>query len=247
MADIINTNQPNPEQTDPNVQAQAAQAVEDVIVVTAPLEGETVVVPVVAGQTVQFEGIDPETLRFTQDGGSLVANLPDGGQIVLQDFLFLTESTDLPPSLTFADGVFMSADDVYGRVENLEIADIAPAAGPGAGGGEGGASFTPYAPDALGEGIGVTDLLGPTGLQFSVPEPLQELHAIRGEEPLPVVSMVVYPYIPGEGPPDLPPDTIPENVEAQLGRRIAVLGKGGKTTLSKALALRLGIAFIEPR
>ncbi len=36
-----------------------------------------------------------------------------------------------------------------------------------------------------------------------------------------------------------------EAAEYPLGRRIAVFGKGGKTTLSKALAERFGLEFIE--
>ena len=38
---------------------------------------------------------------------------------------------------------------------------------------------------------------------------------------------------------------ISEDPEYPLGRRIAVIGKGGKTTLSKAIALRFGLEYIE--
>ncbi len=38
---------------------------------------------------------------------------------------------------------------------------------------------------------------------------------------------------------------IPTESEYPLGRRIAVFGKGGKTTLSKALAERFGLEFVE--
>jgi len=42
--------------------------------------------------------------------------------------------------------------------------------------------------------------------------------------------------------PDLPD---PDSTAYSLGTRIAVFGKGGKTTLSRALADRLGLAFVE--
>jgi adenylate kinase family enzyme len=38
---------------------------------------------------------------------------------------------------------------------------------------------------------------------------------------------------------------VPKNSEYPLGRRINVKGKGGKTTLSKAIAARFGLEFIE--
>ncbi|WP_025898056.1 hypothetical protein [Sneathiella glossodoripedis] len=53
----------------------------------------------------------------------------------------------------------ISAEEVTGLVENFDPGQVAPAAGPGAGANGGGANFSAYGDDGIGEGIGISGLL----------------------------------------------------------------------------------------
>ena len=79
--------------------------------------------------------------------GNLVILVHGGGEIVLQNFGAQAAGDQIPP-LNFAGDV-VSAFDLLSQTASAEqLADIQPAAGPGAGGGglTGGAAFGPFDP-----------------------------------------------------------------------------------------------------
>ena len=147
--------------------AQAAAAVE----LASPGRGAEDSISVEAGLTYRL--VDP-VLRFTQDGGNLVVHWRDGGHTTLEDYLVFAQ-TDLPPALTLADGTVISFDQLVASIEGFDLGAIAPAAGPAAGQAAGGAFNTPFDGGDIGEGPGVTDLLGNTFLEFGLIEGLEEL------------------------------------------------------------------------
>ncbi len=147
--------------------AQAAAAVE----IASPGRGAEDLIAVEAGRT--YKLVDP-VLRFTQDGGDLVVHWRGGGHTMLEDYLVLAQ-TDLPPALTLADGTDISFDQLVASIEGFDLGAIAPAAGPPAGQAAGGAFNTPFDGGDIGEGPGVTDLLGNTFLEFGLIEGLEEL------------------------------------------------------------------------
>ncbi len=147
--------------------AQAAAAVE----IASPGRGAEDLIAVEAGRT--YELVDP-VLRFTQDSGNLVVHWRGGGHTTLEDYLVLAQ-TDLPPALTLADGSVISFDQLVASIEGFDLGAIAPAAGPAAGQAAGGAFNTPFDGGDIGEGPGVTDLLGNTFLEFGLIEGLEEL------------------------------------------------------------------------
>ncbi len=142
--------------------AQLAQVV-DVIEVPQPNADEIFAVTVDLGQYVQvsvpgatnFEALNnlvaTGDVRFQQapdDPANVVMTLPNGGQIILEDFLVAAQ-TDLPPALTIGDGVVIEAGQIMAWIPDIDLDAIATAAGGGGGGGAGGASFVDYATSPL--------------------------------------------------------------------------------------------------
>ncbi len=122
--------------------------------------------------------VDP-VLRFTQDGGDLVVHWRDGGHTTLEDYLVFAQ-TDLPPALTLADGTVIWFDQLVASIEGFDLGAIAPAAPPAVEQAAGGAFNTPFDGGDIGEGPGVTALLGDTFLEFGLIEGLEELPPVVG-------------------------------------------------------------------
>ena len=150
---------------------ETVQLAATAVQVASPGRGAEASVIVEAGLT--YKLVDP-VLRFTQDGGNLVVHWRDGGHTTLDDYLVFAQ-TDLPPALTLADGTVISFDQLVASIEGFDLGAIAPAAGPAAGQAAGGAFNTPFDGGDIGEGPGVTDLLGNTFLEFGLIEGLEEL------------------------------------------------------------------------
>ncbi|OUR76943.1 hypothetical protein A9Q83_11980, partial [Alphaproteobacteria bacterium 46_93_T64] len=121
-------------------------------------------------QNILLDVSSPDLVVFSQDGSDLIiTTIEDGSKIVLEGF-FSQAATELPPQLTLSDGSVISASDVSGLVEAFDPSQVAPAAG-GAGGADGGgAEFSRYTDDGIGNGISIEDLLLPTELAFDTQE-----------------------------------------------------------------------------
>ncbi|MEP3247443.1 MAG: hypothetical protein ABJN40_09065 [Sneathiella sp.] len=136
-------------------------------VVTTTAEGR--VVEVEAGQNILLDVASADLVVFSQDGSDLVVtSIADGASLVLEGF-FSQAGTDLPPQLTLSDGSVISATEVTGLVEEFNPDLVAPAAGgPAAGAAPngGGAGFSAFDDDGIGDGIGISGLLDPTELGF---------------------------------------------------------------------------------
>lgn len=131
---------------------------------------EGVIVEVEAGQNVQLDVVSADLVVFSQDASDLVVtSIADGSSVVLQGF-FSQAGTELPPQLTLSDGTVLSAAEVTGLVEEFDPDLVVPAAGgPAAGAAPngGGAGFSSFDDDGIGDGIGISGLLDPTELAFS--------------------------------------------------------------------------------
>ncbi len=142
--------------------------------VAVPPRGETVTVPVVPG--VQYQ-LDVPEVTFAQQGNNLVAEAPDGGQVVFEDY-FTFASSELPPAVALAEGGVVPQEQIFADIGNPDLGAAEPAAGPAAGPGAGptggGAAFTPYAPGDIGTGLSTLDLLGNLDLLFDPPDPPEE-------------------------------------------------------------------------
>ncbi|MEP4191335.1 MAG: hypothetical protein ABJN51_09655, partial [Sneathiella sp.] len=131
---------------------------------------EGVIVEVEAGQNVQLDVVSADLVVFSQDASDLVVtSIADGSSVVLQGF-FSQAGTELPPQLTLSDGTVLSAAEVTGLVEEFDPDLVVPAAGGPAAGATpngGGAGFSSFDDDGIGDGIGISGLLDPTELAFS--------------------------------------------------------------------------------
>ncbi|MGB8275515.1 MAG: calcium-binding protein, partial [Alphaproteobacteria bacterium] len=115
--------------------------------------------------------------------GDLHILIKGGGEIVLKGYSEAVAAGEIPP-IDFA-GQTIAALDLLSQVATAEqLAEIAPAAGPGAGGGPGntGAAFSPYQPGPLPPGIAGDVPLPPTALGFGAPEVLPFVLPARLEE-----------------------------------------------------------------
>ncbi len=108
------------------------------------------------------EGVSQADIQFIQDEGSLVITLPGDVEITFTDFFVISneqEEGGLPPALTLSDGTVMDPTFVIAQIDNFDPEAVAAAAG-GQGGGDGNASFSPYASGDIGPGDDALDLLG---------------------------------------------------------------------------------------
>jgi VCBS repeat-containing protein len=157
------------EATDPNAQTQTP----------TPAAGAPVIIVVNPGDVIPIAIASLAEANLSQDPndpGSLVIDLPDGTQIVLQGF-FAMAATGLPPSLSLADGAVIPAADVISAVPDLDPSAIATAAGGGTGGG---AEFDPFDGGDIADGLGTNELLGGDDPGIAVPEP--DPDSLPGEE-----------------------------------------------------------------
>ncbi len=124
-----------------------------------------VIVEVLPGALVRVPFESPQGVRFTQDAGSLlVAPIGGGEAILLQDFLTFG-TTENPPKIEFANGQILEIDQITPLVENYSEADVSPASGDDFSAG-GGANFSEYVDQGIGDPIDIADLLPPTDLAF---------------------------------------------------------------------------------
>ncbi|MES9845521.1 MAG: Ig-like domain-containing protein [Candidatus Sedimenticola sp. PURPLELP] len=94
-----------------------------------------------------------ELVNFSQDPrnpGNLVATLPGGETQVFEDYLILAQA-GLPPEMTLADGNVIPGDEVLGLIDHINFDLMAPAAGGQGPNATGGASFTGYSLEGLGD------------------------------------------------------------------------------------------------
>ena len=94
-----------------------------------------------------------EWVTFSQDPrnpGNLVATLPGGETQVFEDYLVLAQA-GLPPEMTLADGSVIPGDEVLGLIDHINFDLMAPAAGGQGPNATGGAGFTPYNLEGLGD------------------------------------------------------------------------------------------------
>ena len=173
--------------TDENSQLAQAATEGDTVTIKSPGPGQEVTIAIDPGMIVIAQGLNSVQMKnaVAQDGGSLIVTFPDGGIVILEDYLMMAAG-DLPPQLTLADGTVISFDDLTASIEGFDPDAIAPAAGPG-GGGAGNASFAAFIAELLGDGLDPTVLLDPTALLFGLLQPEQEL-VLVGEEELPTAS-----------------------------------------------------------
>ncbi len=146
------------------------QATEEITVIEAPGPDEAFSVEVDLGSNLQIEGLDTALATFFQDSdnpANLIIVMPNGGQIILENFLVMSQ-TDLPPALTLADGSVISAQQTLALIEDLDLGAISTAAGgPAGGGGAGGA------------GAGTAGGAGFEGAQYRDLDPLEHSQPIR--------------------------------------------------------------------
>lgn len=196
-------------QTTPNTPTQtptsapaAPPAGYDTVVVAMPPQGQSTTVAVVPGTEYRMEAPD---VSFTKDGNNLVAQSPDGGSVVFEDY-FTFASSELPPALTLADGAVIPQEQIMAELGNPDLNAAEPAAGAGAGAGAtggiggGGASFAAYDPGDIGTGLSVLDLLGNTDLAFAPPPPIEDPGIIdfaEGSLSIEVTTTTTVPDIPG--------------------------------------------------
>ncbi|MGP1397881.1 MAG: type I secretion C-terminal target domain-containing protein [Inquilinaceae bacterium] len=145
-------------------------APQDAGIVQLPAAGGQVRQSVSPNQPVEIRGIDQPPTLLTQQGDDLVVDFGASGSVILGDYARLLTQGDAG-TLTVGDFLLPPGQLVaaLNREELLE-----PAAGPEAGpqGPQGGgANFNPTEIGNLGDGISASDLLDPTALSFSLPEP----------------------------------------------------------------------------
>ncbi|AEP08454.1 T1SS-143 repeat domain-containing protein [Micavibrio aeruginosavorus] len=183
------------------------------VIVAAPGAGKTVEITMADGTVYELSfDLDAQTTRV-ESNGDLVITFADGGVLVLQGYSDAVKG-DNPPSLTLADGTVINGVDVLtmvakdaeaekaakvepasGQTDDVDLAQLAeqlaavePAAGEagGAGGSRGGFGFQSAvdsapldSPDAIGP-------IGPTALQYNIPEFKEDIFFEEGPAPTPV-------------------------------------------------------------
>ncbi|WP_435640792.1 VWA domain-containing protein [Micavibrio aeruginosavorus] len=183
------------------------------VIVAAPGAGKTVEITMADGTVYELSfDLDAQTTRV-ESNGDLVVTFADGGVLVLQGYSDAVKG-DNPPSLSLADGTVINGVDVLtmvakdaeadkaakvepasGETDNVDLAQLAeqlaavePAAGEAgsAGGSRGGFGFQSAvdsapldSPDAIGP-------IGPTALQYNIPEFKEDIFFEEGPAPTPV-------------------------------------------------------------
>ncbi len=183
------------------------------VIVAAPGAGKTVEITMADGTVYELSfDLDAQTTRV-ESNGDLVITFADGGVLVLQGYSDAVKG-DNPPSLSLADGTVINGVDVLtmvakdaeadkaaqvepasGQTDDVDLAQLAeqlaavePAAGEagGAGGSRGGFGFQSAvdsapldSPDAIGP-------IGPTALQYNIPEFKEDIFFEEGPTPTPV-------------------------------------------------------------
>jgi hypothetical protein len=138
--------------------------------VATPAAGTQTVIGVIPGTQYVFDFKQGDA-DFVFSDGNLVILVHGGGEIILENFGTEAAGNQIPP-LNFA-GDIVSAFDLLSQTASAEqLADIQPAAGPGAGGGglTGGAAFGPFDPGPLPPSIPGIGPIPPTSLAFLPPE-----------------------------------------------------------------------------
>jgi hypothetical protein len=187
------------QRTGETVQLAAAVVV---VEVSPPARGEDVSLTVEPGQTIELKA---PVIRFTQDGADLVIHWGNLGET----HTTLVDALAAGTPLILADGTSLSFEQVIAQIEGfdpgaieVEVAAIAPAAGPVVGRAAGGAFNEPFDNGTLGPEAGVTNLLLNTELQFGLLEFREELPgevAAAGNAP-PLADDVLTPADRGELP-----------------------------------------------
>src|SRR5512135_318210 len=149
-----------------NVVAQAGGTVQHV---ATPPAGDQKTIAVVAGVQYDFD-FHKGDADFVFSDGNLIILVHGGGEIILQGFGSEAAGNAIPP-LDFA-GDIIGAFDLLSQTASAEqLAEIQPAAGPGAGVNlVGPASFSPFAPLPLPPSIPGLGPIPPTSLSFAPPE-----------------------------------------------------------------------------
>lgn len=198
--------------------APAAAANQPATAVAPPTNGQNVEVTVHPGQVIDLQIQAATAVTLVQDGDTLVINFGPQGNVVLHDFFPAAASAN-PPVLQVGENTQIPIGDIIAAIQAGEGALLEPAAGPAAAPGpaaaaaNGGFAVTPVSLSSL-SGIGLATLLGPTGLQFSVPEVEPSPLRTEGEEtaaPPPGLTAIVVTDIPDhEVPtsPALPPTSV---------------------------------------
>jgi len=137
--------------------------------VPTPPAGQQETIAVVPGTQYTFDFHQGDADLVFSDG-NLIILVHGGGEIILQGYGSEALGNQIPP-LNFA-GDIISALDLLNQTASAEqLAQIQPAAGPGAGAVPAGpASFSPFAPGPLPPGIGELGPIPPTSLSFLPPE-----------------------------------------------------------------------------
>ena len=171
-----------------------AAVADGVIPILPPTSGIPVVIPVEAGRTYDLQVDDESAIVMTLVDGNLVIDFGDAGQIVLAGMVAAVEADD-PAVVTVGGETEVPVGQIIaalqdGALDSVEIdlasaadlSDIEPAAGPPDAGPQqgpqadaGGGLFGPLSPIPIGDGIGIIGLLGPTALQFTIPEPERDV------------------------------------------------------------------------
>ena len=135
-----------------------------------PAPGSQVTVEVVPGHQYDFD-FPRSDADFVYSGNDLVILVHDGGEIILKNFGPEAAGHQIS-ALNFAGETIDALDLLQHTASAEDLANITPAAGPGAGGGIliPGASFAPFAPGPLPPGIPEIGPVPPTSLAFAPPE-----------------------------------------------------------------------------
>ncbi|MCB9958480.1 MAG: hypothetical protein H6843_07765 [Rhodospirillaceae bacterium] len=209
----------------------------DAVTIAAPEGGETIVVPVAAGESYNID-LPPELLEerdedaapliLRVDGDDLLFDLGDQGIIRLEGAaqaalsgdpaqVIVGGTTEIPIGAIIAGvqaDAFESIDLAALLLEGelREPAAAAPGAPGGQPGAEGGSAFfAPVDPVPLGDGFNISPLLGPTGLQFGVPEPeIRELSRPNPEFNF-ELEISLTPVSPTDDPTGVPPVNFPSD------------------------------------
>ena len=207
-----------------NVEAATGQAavVDGVIPILPPTSGTPVVIPVEAGRVYDLQVGEETAIVLTVVDGNLVIDFGDAGQIVLAGMVAAVEAED-PAVLTVGGETEVPVNQIIAALQDqaldsveidlaaaTDLSDLEPAAGqPDAGPQPGpqpeGSSnfFGPLSPIPIGDGIGIVALLGPTALQFGIPEPERDVLFEPGGSD---VSLSLFPIPPEDDPGGTPRD-----------------------------------------
>lgn len=142
---------------------------------TAPFVGETLEISVDPGANIALIGVESSDLSFSQSAESstdLIIDVTGGGQIILEGFFFAAD-TALPAALTLDDGTVISTDQILADAGDVELGDLAPAAGGAAHGG--GAGFGEAPDESIVDGLNQVGLLGNDEFPGGIEQPTEEL------------------------------------------------------------------------